>query len=417
MPFTNTPAPHGPAPHGPVTYGTVTKTFHWLIALAIVSMFPLGKIATDRAHVIETADPFPGEAFVAQTLTLFSIHKTLGVLIFLTALARILWTFTRPRPGLLHPDRRAEAFAAHLVHGLLYGGMVLVPLSGWLHHAATTGYAPLWLPFGNDLPGVPKDAALAEIFSQIHHLGILVLGAAVVLHIAGALKHHLIDRDGTLRRMLPFAAASGTPPAGARSLAPALAALLIWAGAIGAGAALAPPSATANAPAPAAAVASGGNWQVETGTLGLTVTQMNAPVSGSFADWSADITFDAAAPAGPAGEVTVRVSLASLTLGTVTDQAKGPDFLAAGTHPEAVYTATLHRLETGYEARGTLDLRGIAAPLSLPFTLEIDGDRAEMTGRARLDRRAHEVGGSVGDAATLGFDVILDVALTARKAP
>lgn len=406
MQLTNTPA----------TYGAVTKTFHWLIALAILSMFPLGKIATDRAHTLEMADPFPGEAFVTQTLTLFSIHKTLGVLIFLTALARILWTFTRPRPGLLHPDRRAEAFAAHLVHGLLYGGMVIVPLSGWLHHAATTGYAPLWLPFGNDLPGVPKDPALADLFSEIHHLGVLVLGLAVLLHVAGALKHHVIDRDGTLRRMLPFGRAAETPPGAAHnSLAPALAALLIWAGAIGAGAALAPPSGPA--PAPVTAEATGGNWQVETGTLGLSITQMNAPVSGSFAEWSADITFDDTAPVGPAGEVTVRVAIASLALGTVTDQAKGPDFLAAATHPEAVYTATLHRLESGYEARGTLDLRGITAPLTLPFTLAIDGDTAQMTGTATLDRRAHEVGGSVGDAATLGFDVALDVALTARRAP
>ena len=193
-------------------------------------------------------------------------------------------------------------------------------------------------------------------------------------------------------------------------------ALVIWGAALGTGAGLGLFAQPERAEAAALAEVET-DWTVTEGEIAITVQQMGSSVKGTFADWTASISYDETAESDTKGQAEVTISIPSLTLGTVTDQAKGPDFLAAATHPEAVYTATLHRLESGYEARGTLDLRGITAPLTLPFTLAIDGDTAQMTGTATLDRRAHEVGGSVGDAATLGFDVALDVALTARRAP
>jgi len=171
------------------TYGSVTKSFHWLIAALVITMIPLGIVANGMAD----ADPLKP--------TLFSLHKTVGLFIFFVALARILWAITQPKPAHLHPDRKAETFLATLVHWLLYASLVLVPLSGWVHHAATTGFAPVWWPFGQGLPGIPVSDSVAHIAASLHIIFERVLAASILLHVAGALKHHFIDRDDTLARM------------------------------------------------------------------------------------------------------------------------------------------------------------------------------------------------------------------------
>ena len=177
------------------------QDFHWLTALLILANLPLGWFATQLAE--EIAATGGSDALVARATLLFSIHKTTGVAIFLVALARILWALTQTKPGLLNGDTAVEARAAETAHWLLYGSLVAVPLSGWVHHAATTGYAPIWWPLGQSLPFVPKSEAVAEIAATLHFLFILVLAGALAAHVAGALKHHLIDGDATLRRMLP----------------------------------------------------------------------------------------------------------------------------------------------------------------------------------------------------------------------
>ncbi|MEC8575106.1 MAG: cytochrome b/b6 domain-containing protein, partial [Pseudomonadota bacterium] len=167
------------------------------------AVFPLGYFANDLAHKI-TGPEFNGDqAVISRAVLLFSLHKTLGLALFATALLRILWALRQPKPAPLHPDRKAEVLAAEVVHWLLYGSLVLAPLSGWIHHAATTGYAPIWWPFGQDLLFVPKSQAVADVFGGLHWLFVWTLAAALGLHIAGALKHQVIDKDATLARMLP----------------------------------------------------------------------------------------------------------------------------------------------------------------------------------------------------------------------
>ena len=125
-------------------YGTVTKTFHWLTALFIITAIALGAIANRLPY--ETNDQL---ALKAQ---LFSFHKTLGVLVFIVALGRILWALTQTKPGPLHAERKLETMLAELVHWLLYISLIAVPLTGWIHHAATAGFAPILLPIGLDRP-------------------------------------------------------------------------------------------------------------------------------------------------------------------------------------------------------------------------------------------------------------------------
>ncbi|MDX5403001.1 MAG: cytochrome b/b6 domain-containing protein [Rhodobacterales bacterium] len=400
-----------PRSNSAVHYGSVTKTFHWLTALLILSAIPLGLIGTDLAHRIEAGET----DLIARATLLFSLHKTIGIAAFATALGRILWALSQPRPGLLHGERRAEAALAGTVHWLLYGAMLITPLSGWVHHAATTGFAPIWWPLGQTLPFVPQSTAVADAAATVHFLASRVLILSILLHVAGALKHHFIDRDDTLRRMLPRASVRQNPSAGQPGhVLPFIAAGIIWLGILGAGAApalIAPQ--TADAP-PAAAV-SAGNWQVEDGTLGLSITQMGSTVTGSFAEWTADIRFADDPAQTVNGDVRVEVVIASLGLGSVTGQAMGGDFFDEVTHPRAVFAADILREGDGFVAEGTLTIKGNAVPVRLPFDLTITDQTAEMSGTLTLDRRDFGIGTGVTEEGTLGFGVTVTVMLTARQ--
>jgi polyisoprenoid-binding protein YceI len=158
-----------------------------------------------------------------------------------------------------------------------------------------------------------------------------------------------------------------------------------------------------------------GNWQVQTGSLGFRVTQMGAPVEGSFAGWTAEITFDDSVIDGPAGRVEVVVDLTSVSLGSATEQVKGPEFFDVTTYPTARFTADLIAGPKSFEAIGSLHLRGVEQPVTLPFTLQITGDSAEMTGRLTLDRRDFGIGAGYADEETVGYAVEIMVTLTAAR--
>ncbi|MFC7705047.1 cytochrome b/b6 domain-containing protein [Plastorhodobacter daqingensis] len=385
-------------------FGAVARTLHWMTALLILTALPLGLVAERW--------PMATEAELAAKVTLFSLHKTLGVVAFLIALARILWALVQPRPVPLHPERRAETFLADTVHWALYLSMLLAPLTGWVHHAATTGFAPIWWPFGQRLPFVPVDEGLAHLAGGLHGVFVYVLLGAILLHVAGALKHHLVDRDDTLRRMLPGRRATPARTAAPvrHGLVPAVAALALYGLATAGALALMRDTAPASVLGP---VETG--WQVEEGTLAITIRQMGAEVAGRFETWTAAIAFDETPEAGSHGRVEVDIAIESLRLGSVTAQAMGADFFDAANHPTARFEAEILPEGEAYLARGTLTLRGVTLPMDLPFTLQIDGDRAVMEATATLDRLAFGIGASQPGEGTLGHGVTVDVALTARR--
>ncbi len=390
----------------PSSFGSVARVLHWLTALLILTAIPLGLYANSL--------PFDTSEALAAKAQVFSLHKTLGVAAFFVALARILWAFTQPRPAPLHPERRLETFAAEAVHWALYLSLVAVPLSGWVHHAATTGFAPILWPFGDRLPFVPQSESVSHAASVLHWLFSKLLIASLVLHIAGAVKHAVIDRDATLARMTKGVAAGSHA---AHAVTPALAALVIYLAGAATALSLSPqpqpveatPAATEQVAAQAETT---GNWQVTTGSLSFVVKQMGSDVSGTFPNWNADITFTTDATDN---HVRVEIDTTSLELGSVTEQARSVDFFDVATHPTAVFEADILPATTGYEAKGTLTLLGLTKPVTLPFTLEITGDTAKMAGTLTLDRREFEMGRSFDDEASVGFNVQVDVELTAQR--
>lgn len=389
------------------SYGGVTKTFHWLTALLIITAFPLGMIANNL--------PYGSGAELAFKAQLFSVHKTVGIAAFVVALLRILWAVSQPKPAPLHPDRRAETFLAELVHWLLYASMVIVPLSGWLHHAATEGFAPILWPLGQGFPMVPKSEAVAGLFGAVHFVFTKVLGLSILLHVAGALKHVVIDKDSTLARMWFGKKDVAAPPQPHHAgRAPVLVALGIYAvGFIGA-LALAPAEGHSTpSAAPLAAVAS--DWTVTEGSLTITVDQLGNQVQGPFADWTAAISFDPQAQGDSLGSAEVTIAIASLTLGSVTQQALGSGFFEAETFPTALFQAQILRGESGYVADGTLRIKSFVVPVSMPFDLVLEGDTAQMRASLTLDRRDFEIGMQYDASDGLGWTVVVDIALTARQ--
>ncbi len=386
-------------------YGAVAKSFHWATALLIVTLIPLGIYANGL--------PYDTSEALAQKAWFFSLHKTLGVAVFFVALLRILWALLQPKPASLHPDRKLETFAAQMVHWLLYGSLLLVPLSGWIHHAATSGFAPIWWPFGQDLPLVPKSETLAAATAGLHIVFERVLAGSILLHIAGALKHHFIDRDATLRRMLPGRPALADVTPERKNALPLLAALAVWAGALATGAGLGVYQKHDAGVQAAALEAVQSDWVVQDGSLEITVTQLGAPVTGSFADWTAAIRFDETRDSGTVGSVDVVVAIGSLTLGSVTSQALGADFFNVAGFPTATFNAEILRDDTGYSAQGMLTIKDQSLPLTLPFTLDLSDGVARMAGQTAVDRRDYAVGLSQKDEGSLGFSVDISVALTA----
>jgi cytochrome b561/polyisoprenoid-binding protein YceI len=383
------------------TYGTVARTLHWLTALLILTNIPLGLIANGL--------PFATGEDLATKAQLFSLHKTLGIAAFATALIRILWALTQPRPEPLHPNRTWETRLAELVHWTLYISLIAVPLSGWVTHAATDGFAPILWPFGDDLPFVPTSETLASTAGAMHWLFTKLLAASILLHIAGALKHAIVDRDATLARMTRGQGAPSPANGAPHPKSPAIAAFIIYA----AGAGLAwSMSATAPITAPTQSAVTAGNWQVATGTLAFAVKQMGSQLPGEFGRWSADIQFDEAAKTG---QVTVTIDATSLTIGSVSDQAKGPQFFDVAAHPTATFTADIAPNGADYTATGTLALHGMTVPLTLPFTMTITGDTATMQGTTTLDRRAFKIGDAYPDESSVGFMADVTVNLTATR--
>lgn len=392
------------------SYGSVTRTFHWLTAFLVISMIPLGIVAHDLAQQIEagTSNDLDRARF------LFSLHKTIGVFIFFAALARILWALINPKPKPLHPERRAETFLASLVHWLLYASLVLVPLTGWVHHAATSGFAPIWWPFGDDLPFVPDSPRLAETFASLHIIFERVLALSILLHVAGALKHHIIDKDATLKRMWNGTHATGAPASGNRMLAPA-AATGVYAAALAIGAGLGLFSHANAQGAALEAVAS--DWAVTDGTLGITVVQFGSPVTGAFADWTSAISFDPDATDAEAGRVSTTIAIGSLSLGSVTSQAMGAAYFNEPDFPTASYDGTLLHDATGYRSEGTLTIKGVALPVNFPFELVLNEDTATVTATAQVSRTDYNIGGADVTEQNLQSLVVITIELTATRTP
>ncbi len=173
--------------HSP-RYTGIAIFFHWLLALMIVGSFSVGVYMSDLP-------------FSMTRLKLFNYHKWAGITILALSALRLLWRLThRPPPD--PPMPSWQRLAAHAAHWTLYFLFFAVPLMGWAYSSAS-GF-PVVVFGVLPLPDfVSPDKALAEVLKA--RLGQLAfaLAVVVVLHVAAALKHQFMDRDGLINRMRP----------------------------------------------------------------------------------------------------------------------------------------------------------------------------------------------------------------------
>ena len=147
-----------------------------------------------------------GLPFSPAKLKFYNWHKWAGVTILVLSAARLLWRLSHRPPALparmLAAMPRWQQAAHHGVHHLLYALFFAVPLLGWAYSCAA-GFPIVWFGIWQ-LPNlVAPDPALAEALKPWHMITAYALAVLIALHIAAALKHHFIDRDGLLRRMWP----------------------------------------------------------------------------------------------------------------------------------------------------------------------------------------------------------------------
>ena len=174
-----------------IRYTATAITLHWLAALLILVTFPLGVY-------------MHGLALSPLKLQLISYHKWIGVTIFLLTLVRLAWRMQHAPPPLPETIPLWQQRAAQGLHHLLYVLLLIIPISGWLMSSAK-GVPVVYLGLVQLPDLVGKDKALGDLLQEVHEALNFGLLALVGLHVAAAIKHHFIDRDTTLLRMLPFA--------------------------------------------------------------------------------------------------------------------------------------------------------------------------------------------------------------------
>lgn len=168
------------------SYGLVGRALHWLLAALILGMVILGLVVDEMPKGPQRSD-------------LMNWHQSLGTVVLVLVALRLAWRLVNPVPT-LPGSARTQRLAA-LMHWLLYGLMVVQPLSG-LVQVQAAGH-DLMLFGAYPVPRlVGENAGLKEFLEEVHETVWIVLAVAVAGHAAAALKHHFIDRDRTLARML-----------------------------------------------------------------------------------------------------------------------------------------------------------------------------------------------------------------------
>lgn len=171
-------------------YSVTSLVLHWLIAVLI-----LAQILLITAH--EATDGPLSREFV-------QIHKSVGLAILMLTLARIGWRVLNPAIPLPTGMKRWEKVLARGTHVLFYAALIVLPLTGWAASSAT-GREIVW--FGLfDWPLLPVGGGrdTARALMEVHELAVKGLYVLLTLHVIGALKHHFVDRDNVLHRMIPL---------------------------------------------------------------------------------------------------------------------------------------------------------------------------------------------------------------------
>ncbi|HWW03658.1 cytochrome b [Collimonas sp.] len=170
-------------------YSAPAKVFHWLTVLLLAIQYSIGWLMPDIGRD-------------TQPIGLISWHLSIGALIVLLVLLRLLWRWTHPAPPVPQMLSPLLNMIARTTHWLLYFLLIAFPLMGWAN-ASSRGWSVSLFGVVPLPPLSSKGSQLGHTLGDMHQLFVWVLIAVVALHVAAALYHHFIVKDDTMRRMLP----------------------------------------------------------------------------------------------------------------------------------------------------------------------------------------------------------------------
>jgi cytochrome b561 len=172
-------------------YSTVSLLFHWGLALMV-----LAQVLLITAHEATEGQAVSREFVVT--------HKALGMLVLVLTLARIGWRFANPALPLPPGTPGWQKIGARATHVLFYVLLIGLPLGGWAASSAGGRDIDFFGLFNWPLLPLPQSRDLAGTFMDAHEAGVKVLYVLLALHVLAALKHHFLDRDNVLHRMIPI---------------------------------------------------------------------------------------------------------------------------------------------------------------------------------------------------------------------
>ncbi|WP_372964367.1 cytochrome b [Marinobacter sp.] len=170
-------------------YGWAAVLMHWLVAVIVMGLFGLGFWMVDLSYYDEWYRKGP------------DIHRAVGILLFFLMLVRVSWRFTNIRPKALPGHKPWEVVSAHIAHVLLYILLFSAMVSGYLISTADGSSISVFGVF--EVPSITgRIKGMEDTAGVVHYWSTWALIVLAGIHALGALKHHFIDKDSTLRRML-----------------------------------------------------------------------------------------------------------------------------------------------------------------------------------------------------------------------
>ncbi|MGI9295624.1 MAG: cytochrome b/b6 domain-containing protein [Pseudomonadales bacterium] len=374
------------------SYAWPAQLLHWSVAALIVTQFVLGNLA-ERAE--------DNDAKMAQ-LTLLSNHKSVGITILMLALLRVVWRLLSPPPALPSTMPGWQVLASKFSHRLLYVLIFVLPITGWLMSSASA-YTVSWFNLF-ELPDlVAPSTELKETLLDAHHLFAELLFVLAVLHIAAALKHHFVDKDDILRRMMSSVSLS---------VFAVLLSATLWSFATidtnrATDTAVAAPD---NVPAAqqeslqTAAVERDSNsdgsdlpaWNIDyaASSIEFTAEQAGANFTGVWPSWRAGMFFTEKSLPQSSFDVQVDVTKVSSRDEERDTTLMEPEWFHAEKFPEATFVTREFKKnpDGSFTAMATLSIKGLGTPVEFDFTVEDSAEKVVLNGSARLDRLALKVG-------------------------
>ena len=179
----------------PTRYSTGAIILHWAIAIAVIVNWRLAESAENASRTAKAE--------------IMADHMATGILILLLTVARLVWRLTHTQPSFPQDLRKWEAVLARIVHFVFYALLLGLPIMAWIGNSMYPAAIDMFGLFSIPALPVAENRGLGHELLEVHGSMGSILIYLVGLHILGALKHHFVDKNGELYRMLPF----GTPKA------------------------------------------------------------------------------------------------------------------------------------------------------------------------------------------------------------